>query len=385
MSLFDKIRQAIVGSKSEFERVLIVDGIIASDKRANDVIENQSQAVADSIPNEYPWLPNGYVKHMHKTLSDRSAREYARDLKNLCAISDISKISEDQLIAHLSSLTPASSRRRLCAVNHYAMWDYVENRGNLLAIVDKIKRRPRPTATAVCLVVLLIASTGSAGLPPWSKARKIIENCYGGIDATVTVRAGIQTEYTFDDTDNDDDADIKSIMESLYGGETRVEKGSSVHRGSTIRSESEETDVDEDSFESSIIDEESSSSTKELSENTRSSRYRYDRRNIQNTAYVGVFLTVPLYSRDTRISRLEKINSNINEIADLYRVYEMNLAMANALAKEREVARSVMFDDGQRGISAYYTLISDIEKSIASMRSAKRKIISLLERCGYVE
>lgn len=92
-----------------------------------------------------------------------------------------------------------------------------------------------------------------------------------------------------------------------------------------------------------------------------------------------------MYSRDTRISRLEKINSNINEIADLYRVYEMNLAMANALAKEREVARSVMFDDGQRGISAYYTLISDIEKSIASMRSAKRKIISLLERCGYVE
>ncbi len=98
----------------------------------------------------------------------------------------------------------------------------------------------------------------------------------------------------------------------------------------------------------------------------------------------NAMFTVPLYSRKERISRQEGTNKAIEHLAELYAEVESQQAITTSLIHESEVLKKVMIDSGQQGIKAYYDLIQEIEKSKAKKRSAERKIMMILENCGYV-
>ena len=110
----------------------------------------------------------------------------------------------------------------------------------------------------------------------------------------------------------------------------------------------------------------------------------YSRDRLQNSAYVGLNLTVPLYSREVRLKRKEATNKQVEHLSDLYAQYEGHRATAAALAEEARVLKRIMLENGHQAIQAYYEMLAKKEKSKALMRSAKRKIFTLLENCGYV-
>ena len=98
----------------------------------------------------------------------------------------------------------------------------------------------------------------------------------------------------------------------------------------------------------------------------------------------NAILTVPLYSRKERLSRQEGINKVIEHLAELYAEVKSQQAITTLLIHKSEVLKKVMIDSGQQGINAYYDLIQEIEKSKTKKRSAERKIMIILENCGYV-
>jgi hypothetical protein len=98
----------------------------------------------------------------------------------------------------------------------------------------------------------------------------------------------------------------------------------------------------------------------------------------------NAMLTVPLYSRKERLSRQEGTNKAIEHLAELYAEVESQQAITKSLIHESEILKKIMIDAGQQGIKAYFDLIHEIEKSKAKQRCAERKIIMILESCGYV-
>ncbi len=52
--------------------------------------------------------------------------------------------------------------------------------------------------------------------------------------------------------------------------------------------------------------------------------------------------------------------------------------------EEAKVLKGIMLENGHQAIQAYYEMLAKKEKSKALMHSAKRKIFTLLENCGYV-
>ena len=115
----------------------------------------------------------------------------------------------------------------------------------------------------------------------------------------------------------------------------------------------------------------------------------YETRYYENGPVDGPFgnavLTVPLYSRKERLSRQESTNKQIEHVAELYADFEEQSATYVALNDERELFKKVMIDNGAQGITAYYDLMKEIEKSKAKKNAAARKIRMILENCGYVE
>lgn len=99
----------------------------------------------------------------------------------------------------------------------------------------------------------------------------------------------------------------------------------------------------------------------------------------------NAMFTVPLYSRKERLSRQESTNKQIEHLAELYAEAESQIAIISALTSEKDVLKKVMIDSGQQGIKAYYELLQEIEKSKIKKISAERKILVILENCGYVE
>jgi len=115
----------------------------------------------------------------------------------------------------------------------------------------------------------------------------------------------------------------------------------------------------------------------------------YETRYYENGPVDGAFgnavLTVPLYSRKERLSRQESTNKEIEHIAELYADFEEQSASYAALSEEKDLLKKVMIDSGAQGITAYYNLMKEIEKARAKRNSAARKIMMILENCGYVE
>ena len=123
----------------------------------------------------------------------------------------------------------------------------------------------------------------------------------------------------------------------------------------------------------------------DLYESDKAVNAEYSRNRLQNSAYVGIGLTVPLYSREVRLKRKEETNSQIEHLSDLYAQYEGHRATAAALGEEARVLKRIMLENGHQSIQAYYEMLAQKEKSTALMHSAERKIFTILENCGYVE
>ena len=101
--------------------------------------------------------------------------------------------------------------------------------------------------------------------------------------------------------------------------------------------------------------------------------------------YGNAVLSVPLYSRKERLARQEATNKQIEHVAELYADFEEQNASYVALSNEKNLLKKVMIDNGAQGITAYYDLVKEIEMAKAKRNSAARKIIMILENCGYVE
>ncbi|MBF0233777.1 MAG: hypothetical protein HQK65_12180 [Desulfamplus sp.] len=98
----------------------------------------------------------------------------------------------------------------------------------------------------------------------------------------------------------------------------------------------------------------------------------------------NALLTVPLYSKKERLDRQDYVNKRVSDLADLYAEVETQSAIIGTLEIEKNVLKKVMIDSGHKGIEAYYTLLKDIEQAKAKKLSAQRKILMILETCGYV-
>ena len=210
----------------------------------------------------------------------------------------------------------------------------------------------------VLLLFCLLAAIPSwaADLPDWSKARQTMEKCYGGWNAVVTVKAGLKSEYTLNEYK---DHNVLSIA-----GEQNMDTSS----------------INTDELETVS----SSEAAYDMYESDKAMNAEYSRDRLQNSAYVGLNLTVPLYSREVRLKRKEATNKQVEHLSDLYAQYEGHRATAAALAEEARILKRIMLENGHQAIQAYYEMLAKKEKSKALMHSAKRKIYTLLENCGYV-
>lgn len=209
----------------------------------------------------------------------------------------------------------------------------------------------------IFLAVSLPLSVGAAELPLWPQARKIMTECYDGWDAVVTVKAGLKSEYMINDYE---DHNVLAIAG--------------------------EQNLSTDSISTDELDTTTSSDTDyDLYKSDKAFDAEYSRDRLQNSAYVGVNLTVPLYSRDVRLKRKEATNKQIEHLSDLYAQYEGHQATAAALEEEAAVLKRIMIENGHQSIQAYYEMLAEIKKSEALMNSAERKILTILENCGYVE
>jgi len=181
-------------------------------------------------------------------------------------------------------------------------------------------------------------------VPGWQTAKKAMTECYDGWNVVVKLKGGLEQRLDWNDYT---DENVYSSLE-------------------------DQTDTD---------DTESSSSYTSSTE-----RYdaEYSRDRSRQSAYVGVTMEVPLYSRATRLARKEATNKQIEHLADLYANFDGHRASMLALLEEKEVLKKVMIDHGQKGISSYYSLLQEIEKQRALMHSSSRKILAILENCDYV-
>ncbi len=94
-------------------------------------------------------------------------------------------------------------------------------------------------------------------------------------------------------------------------------------------------------------------------------------------------ISVPIYSRKQRLERQEHTNSQVEHLAELYAEYQGQSAILAALEQEKQVLKRTMLDDGATGITAYFSLIKEVEQSRSKRDGAERKIINWLELCGY--
>jgi len=98
--------------------------------------------------------------------------------------------------------------------------------------------------------------------------------------------------------------------------------------------------------------------------------------------FANAMITVPLYSRKEKLTRQENTNKQIEHVAEIYAEFEESSATFSALEDEKKVLQKTMLDTGAQGITAYFNLIKDVERSRAKRNGAARKIKVILENCG---
>lgn len=212
----------------------------------------------------------------------------------------------------------------------------------------------------VAVLVLIPCCVSGGQLPDWSEARKVMKSCYGGWNGTIEVTAGLGSRFTRYNYSNFDET-------LSYGG----------------KNEFKDTDWSglSDGVASSTA---SSEAAYDLWENSESSIGEKQHDQLRNEAFAGLTITVPIYSRAVRLERKEKTNEQVEHLSDLYAQFEGHRATAAALQEEAKLMRKVMVEDGYQTIREYYELLAGIEKSKALANGAKRKVMTILEGCGYV-
>jgi hypothetical protein len=181
-------------------------------------------------------------------------------------------------------------------------------------------------------------------IPSWHTAKRTMLKCYDGWNVTVDLKSGI--EYRQDLNEYEDENVYSSLEDQRDTDDTETT--------SSYTTSLEQYDAE------------------------------YSRDRQRTSGFAGVVMTVPLYSRKLRLERKEDTNKQIEHIADLYANFDGHKATFHALLEEKKVLKRVMIDDGQKGISAYYSLLQNIEQERALMNSSGRKILVILENCGYV-
>lgn len=234
--------------------------------------------------------------------------------------------------------------------------------------------------TATAFVILLSVGSSQANeLPSWRKAKGIMEQCYSGFDMTITLSAGLDVGYQLTGSDkattgiahNDYSSSGNSASSSAESYTTNANRSGTGEELSTSELETGNT------FSKSVNEKVDYSNYS----NEYSSADEWEENRFSTETYAGIKLTVPLYSRETRLSRREKTASQVKALADLYAKYEGHRATAAALHHEQKVLKQLMLDGGQAAISAYYGLLAEKEKSKALMISSKRTILYILESC----
>jgi len=224
---------------------------------------------------------------------------------------------------------------------------------------------------AACVFLLLVLSIEeSRAIPVWSRAEKVMQECYGGWDMKVTLDAGVKGKYS----------------QIEYKGFDIDEKTGSLYSSYNNSSEAIGSEVDNQGVTNNVSSSEDSLGSGYDSFDSFGEISSFDGKDSYGgEVFVGIKMTVPLYDRSTRLSRKEKTNSQIGKLADLYAKYEGHKATNHALSMETQISRRVMMDGGQAAISSYFTLLAQKEKSKALAKSAERQIKVILKGCGYVE
>ncbi len=181
-------------------------------------------------------------------------------------------------------------------------------------------------------------------IPLWHTAKKTMLKCYGGWNVTVDLKGGI--EYRQDMNQYTDE----NVYSSL----------------------GDQKDID------------STGTTSTYTTSLKQYDAEYSRDRNRTSGYAGIIMKVPLYSREIKLERKEATNKQIEHLADLYANFDGYKATFFALQEEKKILKKVMIDNGQKGITAYYELLQQIEKEKALMNSSARKILVILENCGYV-
>jgi len=213
---------------------------------------------------------------------------------------------------------------------------------------------------SVLFVLLMLVYVDAAAVPSWKRAEEVMTSCYGGWDVTITLDAGVKGEYKRAIFDSEEES--RQDGEGRFSSYDNQNSSSSTEESITTSSKRAEEEL-YDSYESSSSD-------------------GFDN-SFGSSAFVGVKMTVPLYDRVTRLSRKEKTNSQVGKLADLYAKFEGHRATLMALEMETKVSKRVMMDGGQSAISAYFSLLTQKEKSRALAKSAERQIMMILRNCGY--
>ncbi|MCP3663969.1 MAG: hypothetical protein GY696_16010 [Gammaproteobacteria bacterium] len=215
------------------------------------------------------------------------------------------------------------------------------------------------------LSVFFSTSTEAKNLPSWGKAQRTMKKCYSGWNGTIKLESGLRLEHQFNEL----------RQNSVRTGSGGNDSSKNLQASSDIFSEQDLTSTSVTSSEAAY----------DLFESRESADSSFSRNGIGSSAFVGLSLNVPIYSREVRLNRKEATNRQVNLLADLYAQYEGHRATAAALTKEVKVLKRIMLDGGAAAIQSYYEMLSQIAKSKALMTSSKRKILTMLEACDYVE
>jgi hypothetical protein len=229
--------------------------------------------------------------------------------------------------------------------------------------------------TLITVFVMFSSTVMASELPSWSTARSVMEKCYSGFDGVITLDAslGATARHT---------RGVQGISSNRIGGDF-TSNTTTTNRWSTTNGIST-NELGTSSLTSSLGGYEDSSSVSANDYNGYDDYDRiFDETTVTPEAFIGVKLTVPLYSRADRLSRREKTSAQVRAVADLYAKYEGFKATAAALTEEGKVLRSLMLEGGESAIAAYFNLLAEKEKSIALMVSAHRTIMQTLDSCGY--
>jgi hypothetical protein len=111
-------------------------------------------------------------------------------------------------------------------------------------------------------------------------------------------------------------------------------------------------------------------------------RYSADGEPISGPVGTAV-VTVPLLSKNDKLTKQTNTDGRIEHLADLYSEIEIQIANIQILSELAATMRSTMMDSGQSGIMEYFKSMQEIALADSKKNLAERKIKSILDNCGW--